>query len=104
MRPAKIKKNILYLGLVFILFYFQRIALNGSKMILFGGDDGSVSTSSLYILDVPTMTWTQATSAFEGRSGMACAVSGNSFVVWGGRHLSILTTQKPPLARSIQSV
>ncbi|KAF9154080.1 hypothetical protein BG015_001902 [Linnemannia schmuckeri] len=57
---------------------------HGNKMILFGGDNGTMSTSSLYILDVPSMTWSQGTSAYEGRSGMACSVSGNKFIVWGG--------------------
>ncbi|KAF9335321.1 hypothetical protein BGZ91_010518, partial [Linnemannia elongata] len=62
------------------------LASYGTKMILFGGDDNSVSTSNLYILDVPTMTWSRATSASEARSGMACAVSGERFVVWGEYH------------------
>jgi hypothetical protein len=68
-------------------------AKNGSKMILFGGDNGFLSSSSLYILDVPTMTWSMATNASEERSGMACSVSGDRFVVWGGFKALNLTSR-----------
>ncbi|KAG9071516.1 hypothetical protein KI688_005728 [Linnemannia hyalina] len=41
-----------------------------------------VSVGTLYILDVPTMTWTRGPSS-QPRKGMACAVAGSNFVVWG---------------------
>lgn len=62
------------------------LAYNGTKMILFGGNtDTTQSVDSLYILDVPSMTWTQADSSLDARSDMACSVSGDNFIVWGGK-------------------
>ncbi|KAK3812442.1 MAG: hypothetical protein J3R72DRAFT_480723 [Linnemannia gamsii] len=62
-------------------------AYNGTKIILFGGRismtiEGS-SVGNLYILDVTSMTWTEGPSA-DARSLMACSVSGDNFLVWGG--------------------
>ncbi|KAF9536934.1 hypothetical protein EC957_009346 [Mortierella hygrophila] len=41
-------------------------------------------SGTLFILDVPTMTWTQGPGSTP-RMGMVCAVSGDYFIVWGGR-------------------
>ncbi|KAH7056292.1 hypothetical protein BKA57DRAFT_433807 [Linnemannia elongata] len=62
-------------------------AYKGTKMILFGGKGADqVSTGSIYILDLPTMVWSQGPNldAMQNRSHMACAVAGDSFVVFGG--------------------
>ncbi|KAH7034400.1 hypothetical protein BKA57DRAFT_476077 [Linnemannia elongata] len=62
-------------------------AYNGTKMILFGGHNSSgPSGGYLFILDVPTMTWSQGLSVdpSQNRSSMACSVSGDNFIVWGG--------------------
>ncbi|KAG0219630.1 hypothetical protein BGX33_001802 [Mortierella sp. NVP41] len=62
-------------------------AYNGTKMMFFGGNPPSGSSSAdLWILDLPTMVWTQVRSApsREKRSEMACFVSGDNFIVWGG--------------------
>ncbi|KAG9071500.1 hypothetical protein KI688_005712 [Linnemannia hyalina] len=60
-------------------------AYNGTKILLFGGNtDTTQSVDSLFILDVQTMTWTQADSSLDARSDMACSVSGDNFIVWGG--------------------
>lgn len=56
-------------------------------MILFGGKGADqVSTGSIYILDLPTMVWSQGPNldAMQNRTHMACAVAGDSFVVFGG--------------------
>ncbi|KAF9154081.1 hypothetical protein BG015_001903 [Linnemannia schmuckeri] len=55
-------------------------------MLLFGGDAGAGASSanSLYILDVPSMTWSEGPSAPEARSEMACSIPGDNFIVWGG--------------------
>jgi hypothetical protein len=64
----------------------SHLAYNGTKMILFGGNtDMTQSVDTLYILDVPSMTWTQAPSSLDARSDMACSVSGDNFIVWGGK-------------------
>lgn len=56
-------------------------------MILFGGlGVDSVATGSIYILDLPSMEWTQGppVDALQNRSHMACGVSGDNFLVFGG--------------------
>ncbi|KAF9541120.1 hypothetical protein EC957_003401 [Mortierella hygrophila] len=55
----------------------------GNKMLVFGGGFNGSEVGTLYILDVPTMTWTRGPSS-QPRKGMACAVAGDNFVVWGG--------------------
>ncbi|KAH7056296.1 hypothetical protein BKA57DRAFT_450277 [Linnemannia elongata] len=58
-------------------------AHNGTKMLVFGGSFGLTVSGTLYILDVPTMTWTQGPGS-SPRMGMVCSVSGDYFIVWGG--------------------
>lgn len=53
-----------------------------------GGCDVNVqSMFDIFILDVPTMSWTQGKSASEkdARCNMACTVRGDYFIVWGGK-------------------
>lgn len=50
---------------------------------MFGGGYNGTEVGTLYLLDVATMMWTQGPSS-QPRKGMACTVSGNFFVVWGG--------------------
>ncbi|KAF8961694.1 hypothetical protein BGZ46_001304 [Entomortierella lignicola] len=62
-------------------------ANNGTKIIVFGGQTSSGTLlGSLFILNVTTMTWSQGASIDPtlNRAGMACAVSGDNLVVWGG--------------------
>ncbi|KAG0276359.1 hypothetical protein BGZ96_003340 [Linnemannia gamsii] len=60
-------------------------AYNGTKMILFGGNtETTQSVDSLFILDVPSMSWTKAPNSLDARSDMGCSVSGDNFIVWGG--------------------
>lgn len=70
----------------------SRLAYNGTRMLLFGGhsQDLSFFSTNLYILDVETMTWSQEflPVAEEGRAGMTCSVSGDNFIIWGGRLFS----------------
>jgi len=59
-------------------------------MLFFGGNlPAEASVATLYILDVPSLTWSQGESAdpSESRSEMACAVSGDNFIVWGGKKI-----------------
>ncbi|KAF9541109.1 hypothetical protein EC957_003390 [Mortierella hygrophila] len=81
---------------------------NGTKMLLFGGEPSNESSSgSLYILDVPNMIWSQATGLDPslGRSAMACAISGDNFIVWGGiRFISGGTPQDAPGAMLIYNI
>ncbi|KAK3843923.1 MAG: hypothetical protein J3R72DRAFT_95653 [Linnemannia gamsii] len=62
-------------------------AYGGKKMIVFGGNDlAGVAKADIYILDVTTLEWTvgKAADPAQARSNMACGVSGDSFVSWGG--------------------
>ncbi|KAF9362665.1 hypothetical protein BGX34_005730 [Mortierella sp. NVP85] len=62
-------------------------ALNGTKMVLFGGRpvNGPLSRS-IFILDVETLRWQKGVDLDPSlaRTGMACTMAGASFVAWGG--------------------
>lgn len=70
-------------SLAFLLPLYSFSAYNGNKMLVFGGGFNGTELGTLYILDVPTMTWTRGPSS-QPRKGMACAAADNNFVVWGG--------------------
>ncbi|KAK3821144.1 MAG: hypothetical protein J3Q66DRAFT_386058 [Benniella sp.] len=64
---------------------------DGNTVIVFGGriprNETHVPptdfTGTLYILDVPTATWTQGPDG-DIRSYMACVIVGGQFIAWGG--------------------
>jgi len=61
---------------------------SGSKVFVFGGyskNSDSIS-GDIFILDVPTLTWTKgsSTSPRDVRRSPACALSNGQFVAWGG--------------------
>ncbi|KAG0058859.1 hypothetical protein BGZ89_000912 [Linnemannia elongata] len=62
-------------------------AYGGQNMIVFGGAglDG-IAKTDIYILDLPTSTWTtgKPADASQARTNMACAVAGDNFIAWGG--------------------
>lgn len=51
-----------------------------------------ISKNTTYILDVPSMEWTKgsAVDASQSRSAMACSVSGDNVVIWGGTNVVLL--------------
>ena len=56
-------------------------------MVVFGGSDiNGNAKANIYFLDLTTLTWTTGTAAApnDARANMACAVSGDSFIAWGG--------------------
>jgi hypothetical protein len=58
-------------------------------MILFGGSWANGTTSGdIYILDVPSLTWTKGRSTADTREQMACTVAGDNFIAWGGKSFS----------------
>ncbi|KAK3823799.1 MAG: hypothetical protein JOS17DRAFT_753407 [Linnemannia elongata] len=65
-------------------------AYSGTKMLFFGGSDAisQAPIDTLYILDVPTMTWSQG-AKYQPRLGMVCSVSGDYLIVWGGKGISV---------------
>jgi hypothetical protein len=77
--------------IIFLPLDLHHVAYKGAKILLFGGDtDGvpAMSVGTLDILDVQTMKWSISTDCFEERSKVACSVSGDNFIVWGGTFCS----------------
>ncbi|KAF8929135.1 hypothetical protein BGZ47_001243, partial [Haplosporangium gracile] len=74
-----------------VMFHCMGSAYGGKKMVVFGGEFYlQRPRGSIYILDVPTMTWTQGPDIDNplNRSSAACTVAGDNFVVWGGKNSS----------------
>ncbi|KAF9431807.1 hypothetical protein BGZ76_011672 [Entomortierella beljakovae] len=66
------------------------VAYNGTKIILFGGQlTDRTPLGGIYILDISTWVWKRGAAADPSlnRNGMACGVSGDYFVAWGGGRL-----------------
>ncbi|KAG0042731.1 hypothetical protein BGZ83_000133 [Gryganskiella cystojenkinii] len=71
-------------------------AYGGTKLVLFGGIDTTLhETGQLHFLDLTTMVWTAGTNSISARSSMACAVAGDSFLVWGGSANSTVVSNTP---------
>ncbi|KAG0360021.1 hypothetical protein BG005_011714 [Podila minutissima] len=68
-------------------------AYNGTQLVLYGGRTDTVTLSDIYIYNVLTSTWRQGSPGGprNARSSHACAVSGDSFIAWGGLRMSIDT-------------
>ncbi|KAF9999412.1 hypothetical protein BGZ80_006572, partial [Entomortierella chlamydospora] len=69
---------------------------NGTKMILFGGQDTSNNpTNSIYILDLSNQTWTMGNNIdiSLSRNGGACASYGDNFIGWGGNYHGTFPSQ-----------
>ncbi|KAG0293161.1 hypothetical protein BGZ96_003218 [Linnemannia gamsii] len=73
-------------------------AYGGTKMIVFGGAglDG-IAKGDIYFLDVPSHVWAvgRAADATQARTNMACSVSGDSFIAWGGESASGIKDATP---------
>ncbi|KAF9128725.1 hypothetical protein BGX30_014214 [Mortierella sp. GBA39] len=69
-------------------------AMNGTKMVMFGGQRATnyLAISGIYILDTSTMEWKTGTAApaQEARRSMACTVSGDYFIAWGGTNGTVM--------------
>ncbi|KAF9395703.1 hypothetical protein BGX21_009808, partial [Mortierella sp. AD011] len=68
---------------------------NGTKMILFGGLYApSLESNGIHILDMATLSWTKGSDVDEStrRNSMACGVSGDNFVAWGGNQAGAYPT------------
>ncbi|KAF9111123.1 hypothetical protein BGX27_005358 [Mortierella sp. AM989] len=74
-------------------------AFGGSKMVLFGGIHPSQNNTlnDIYLLDIPTMTWTRKpdTDLANGRGAAACSVSNGNFIAWGGTNILEGTASGP---------
>ncbi|KAF9570323.1 hypothetical protein EC968_001988 [Mortierella alpina] len=71
-----------------ITLNIREVAYNGTKMVVFGGTGPSgIPQGGIYVLDVKSMSWIRGADpeARHNRTGMACTVAGDNFVVWGGK-------------------
>ncbi|KAF9122242.1 hypothetical protein BGW39_009881 [Mortierella sp. 14UC] len=63
-------------------------------MVVFGGQRATdwKAISGIYILDLNTMQWSNGTAAplQEARQSMACTVSGDYFIAWGGSNTAVM--------------
>ncbi|GJJ67972.1 hypothetical protein EMPS_00318 [Entomortierella parvispora] len=63
---------------------------DGTKVVVFGGGLPTINsidatyTNELWILDVPSMSWTQGPPAPEPRYGSACTIVNDTLINWGG--------------------
>ncbi|KAF9322568.1 hypothetical protein BGZ91_004216 [Linnemannia elongata] len=90
-RPSNIRQNpIAHESFVWSIY---RNTYGGRNMIVFGGAglDG-IAKADIYILDLPTSTWTtgKPADASQARTNMACAVAGDNFIAWGGKEFFFL--------------
>ncbi|KAG0289738.1 hypothetical protein BGZ96_006770 [Linnemannia gamsii] len=82
-------------------------AMGGASMIMFGGQRPTATSyqviSGIYILDTATMAWKAGTAApaQEARRGMACTVSGDYFIAWGGTNGTVMGAK--PLVYNMQT-
>ncbi|KAF9154075.1 hypothetical protein BG015_001897 [Linnemannia schmuckeri] len=69
-------------------------AMNGTKMVMFGGWRAMdyKPISGIHIFDTTTMEWKAGTAApaQEARRSMACTVSGDYFIAWGGTNGTVM--------------
>ncbi|KAG9061505.1 hypothetical protein KI688_007083 [Linnemannia hyalina] len=78
--------------------FWHPLAYGGSKVIVFGGAAlNGIAKSDIHTLDVRTLEWTtgKPADANQARQHMACAVSGDSFVAWGGESASVIKNTTP---------
>lgn len=72
---------------------FQRYptAEDGTKIVVFGGLlDFKVVGSDTWVLDVPTLTWTQGPDSKVKRCMNSCTIVGDTFISWGGNNKGML--------------
>ncbi|KAF8944129.1 hypothetical protein BGZ47_004613 [Haplosporangium gracile] len=60
---------------------------DSTKLIVFGGHglaQNSPTSNEIFILDIPTLTWSSGSPSPQPQMYAACAIAGDQFVVWGG--------------------
>ncbi|KFH63612.1 hypothetical protein MVEG_10306 [Podila verticillata NRRL 6337] len=71
---------------------------DGTKVVVFGGRLDSTSYArDIWVLDIPSMLWTQGPSLSEPRASAACVLAGNTFIAWGGSNGQHTVDGKPIL-------
>ncbi|KAG0350472.1 hypothetical protein BG005_010021 [Podila minutissima] len=68
-----------------------------NTFLLYGGKIGDLPTDELWSLNIDTGRWNKLPSSGKERHSMACAVSGETLVVWGGYNGEVLVDSTPLL-------
>ncbi|KAG0021872.1 hypothetical protein BGZ81_008750 [Podila clonocystis] len=76
---------------------FVPVENDPTTFLLYGGKSGSIVFDELWSLSVTTAQWKQLPTSGSGRHSMACAVSGDTLVVWGGYIGDTLVVDTAPL-------
>ncbi|KAK5808905.1 hypothetical protein F5H01DRAFT_53338 [Linnemannia elongata] len=72
-------------------------AIDGLKLLVFGGDNSVKANGDMFIFDTANYTWTKAATSPSPRTEMACTSAGEYFVTWGGTDLSLTATNPTPM-------
>lgn len=70
------------------------LAIDGLKLLVFGGDNSVKANGDMFIFDTANYTWTKAATSPSPRTEMACTSAGEYFVTWGGTADSFLFFKK----------
>ncbi|KAF9125217.1 hypothetical protein BGW39_007562 [Mortierella sp. 14UC] len=74
-------------GLPLLADHCMAINDEGTKLIVYGGRlETDVFSSQIFILDIPSKTWTTGPLGALPRAYMSCTFAGNQFIAWGGIH------------------
>ncbi|KAF9537619.1 hypothetical protein EC957_007866 [Mortierella hygrophila] len=60
---------------------------DSTKLIVFGGHglpQNSPTSNEIFILDIPTLTWSSGSPSPQPHTYATCAIAGDQFIVWGG--------------------
>ncbi|KAF9125213.1 hypothetical protein BGW39_007558 [Mortierella sp. 14UC] len=76
---------------------------DGTKVVIVGGQlrNGSV-VGDLWVLDVPTATWSQGLSG-PIRASAVCTIAGHQVIIWGGRNSSTMNAPSEMLIYNLKS-
>ncbi|KAG0272720.1 hypothetical protein BGZ95_011496 [Linnemannia exigua] len=76
---------------------------DGTKVVSYGGQlRNDTLLGEVWILDVPTTTWSQGPSG-PIRASAACAIAGDLFIIWGGRRGAIVNALPEMMIYNISS-
>lgn len=74
-----------------------------NTFLLYGGKIGDLPTDELWSLNIDTGRWNKLPSSGKERHSMACAVSGETLVVWGGKN-QIRKSIRPKCSHAFNSL
>ncbi|KAF9124570.1 hypothetical protein BGW39_008108 [Mortierella sp. 14UC] len=76
---------------------------DGTKVVMYGGQlRNDTLLGEIWILDVPTATWSQGPSG-PIRASAACTIAGDQFIIWAGRRGAIVNALPEMMIYNITS-